>query len=369
MQPSWAFLTVEGQWDDQANLSGSIAHGKESFGKIGYFGPVPADCELLDGVFIGVRKAALKQAGVEFDPIFNFHFYDVDFCIKVRRHGLSLGTWPIALTHQSPGGYGQDWLTGYKIFCQKWDNAVLENQQPDHRKSEVVMQIMEPPAMHTLVNHELIAMIPESARCIIDVGCRYGQMADVYKKMHPGVRYVGIDIDPDYAVMAARHCDEIFAADIESLSDTQFQRLFPSDCWLFGECLEHLKDPWTILRKIRSAIDPDGCVLVCMLNAQHWGVQLRLLSGQFQYEDGGLLDRTNLRWFTRSTMLELFHQTGWSVVQGLTRTLPVAPKQAQALTGIRAFAQACGVDPELAVDDAQPFQYMFKLVPAASIGS
>lgn len=364
LQPSWAFLNVEGLWDSQENLSGSIAHGQEAFGKIGYFGPAPVACELLDGVFIGVQKAVLRESGVRFDPAFQFHFYDVDFCMEASRHGLKLGTWPIALTHQSTGGYGQTWLDAYQVFCEKWSLFLLKDCQSEFGKLESVVKTMKQTPAHALINQELMDMIPGGARRIVDVGCMHGQMADVYKKNHPAVQYVGIDIDPDYAAVAARYCDEAFSADVESLTTAQFDHLFPSDCWIFGDCLEHLKDPWSLLRKIRASIDPDGCVLVCMPNAQHWGVQLRLLSGQFRYEDSGLLDRTHLRWFTRTTMLEMFQETGWAVVQGLTRTLPVAPQQAQALAGIRAFSHAIGVDPELAVNDAQPFQYMFKLIPA-----
>ncbi|MEY5099436.1 MAG: hypothetical protein RJA36_2155 [Pseudomonadota bacterium] len=364
LQPSWAFLNIEGLWDERENLSGTIAHGPEACGQLGYFGPAPADCELLDGVFLGVRKQALKAAGVGFDPAFHFHFYDVDFCMTARRGGLRLGTWPIALTHQSTGGYGQGWLDTYQIFHDKWSR--VQDTEPRHEagNQERNVATMKQTPAHSLINRELMEMIPAGARRIVDVGCMHGQMAQVYKQSHPEVQYVGIDIDPDYAAVAARHCDEAFAADVEQLTSAQFEQLFPSDCWVFGDCLEHLRDPWTLLRRIRAAIDPDGCVLVCMPNAQHWGVQWSLLSGQFRYQDSGLLDRTHLRWFTRTTMLEMFQETGWSVAQGLTRTLPAAPQQAQVLAGIRTFALASGIDPELAVHDAQPFQYMFKLIPA-----
>lgn len=362
LQPSWAFINTSGTWDIQENLSGAVAHGDIPFGKVGYFGPSPAECDLLDGVLIAVSKPSLKRTQVQFDEIFDFHFYDVDFCITAQQQGLKIGTWPLAITHQSTGGYGVSWLNAYQAFCNKWDTTLPES---DHvgQKISLIQDMKQTPA-HNLINNELMAMIPAGTRRIVDVGCMHGQMALVYKNINPTVHYTGIDIDKDYAEVAKQHCDNAFAADIEKLNPSDWDQLFPSDCWIFGDCLEHLRDPWAILKKIRSCIDSDGCVLVCIPNAQHWGVQMRLLSGQFYYEDSGLLDRTHLRWFTRETMLAMFQTTGWAVAAGLTRTLGPFSGQEPALQGIRAFATACGLDPEMAVTDALPFQYMFKLVPA-----
>jgi hypothetical protein len=139
--------------------------------------------------------------------------------------------------------------------------------------------------------------------------------------------------------------------------------LFPSDCWIFGDFLEHLRDPWRVLLNLRQAIDQDGCLLVCLPNAQHWSVQWRLASGQFRYEDSGLMDRTHIRWFTRTTMLEMFQSTGWQVETGLSRNLPAVPMQDAILDALRGLAVAGGFDPEQAVCDAQPFQYVFRCIP------
>ncbi|WP_157269899.1 class I SAM-dependent methyltransferase [Azohydromonas aeria] len=217
---------------------------------------------------------------------------------------------------------------------------------------------------HHVVNQELLALIPDGAQRVVEIGCMLGAMAQAWRGAHPRAEYVGVDIDPDYARAAAEHCTQAFAGDVERLEPAVFDSLFPSDCWIFGDCLEHLRDPWTLLRRIRERIDPQGCLLTCIPNAQHWSVQWRLASGQFRYEDNGLMDRTHIRWFTRITMLEMFAAAGWKVEQGLTRNLPASPLQEGVLAGIRSMAQASGFDPETAVRDALPFQYVFKLVPA-----
>ena len=140
--------------------------------------------------------------------------------------------------------------------------------------------------------------------------------------------------------------------------------MFPSDCWIFGDCLEHLRDPWRLLGNIRQSIDDDGCLLVCLPNAQHWSVQWRLASGQFRYESSGLMDRTHIRWFTRTTALEMLQGAGWAVESGLSRHLPAIPAQGAYLDAIRGLAAAGGFDGDQAVADAGVFQYVFKCTPA-----
>lgn len=121
-QPAWAFVGHDPfTWDDKVNLSGRVAHGKLQAGTIAWFGDVPAPCELLDGVFLAARKEVLTAQGVQFDPLFTFQFYDLDFCRMARQRGLRLGTWPICLTHQSAGAFGTPaWNAAYRAYLEKW---------------------------------------------------------------------------------------------------------------------------------------------------------------------------------------------------------------------------------------------------------
>ena len=56
LQPSWCFIDSKMNPDKRENLSGTIAHGPDPFGVPSFSGPAPADCELLDGVFLAARK-------------------------------------------------------------------------------------------------------------------------------------------------------------------------------------------------------------------------------------------------------------------------------------------------------------------------
>lgn len=213
-------------------------------------------------------------------------------------------------------------------------------------------------------NVDLFQMVPANVSRVVEVGCMHGAMARAVRAQYPHVHYTGIDIDPDYAEVAGAYCDRAFASNIEQVDDTTWQSLFPSNCWIFGDCLEHLYDPWNVLKRVRASIDANGCLITCIPNAQHWSVQSRLATGLFRYEDSGLLDRTHIRWFTRITMLEMFAQTGWKIEQGVSRAFPPLPQQEAHLEAIRKLAIAGGGDPQQAAQDATVFQYVFRVSPA-----
>jgi protein O-GlcNAc transferase len=123
-QPSWAFLDAQFTWDDKANLSGRIAHGKNAFGEVEFFGEAPAECELLDGVFLAAKKSTLTKNALLFDSQFTNHFYDMDFCRSARAAGLKLGTWLISLTQQAAMSIGNpSWREKYSDYINKWERS------------------------------------------------------------------------------------------------------------------------------------------------------------------------------------------------------------------------------------------------------
>lgn len=120
-QPGWAFVDTDFRWDDRRYLSGAVAHGQSAFGRPTHYGQTPAACELLDGVLLAARISRLNETDCRFDERFMFHFYDLDFCRSATRAGLSMGTWPISVTHQSGGAFGtQSWWQGYRDYVGKW---------------------------------------------------------------------------------------------------------------------------------------------------------------------------------------------------------------------------------------------------------
>ena len=120
-QRSWFSATPSDFSFDTGNLSGILAQVIDGTPQVTTFGAVPAPCELLDGVFLAARKSKLREAGVGFDERFDFHFYDMDFCRSARTAGLSLGTWPIAISHHSASVFGGPaWEQQKALYFEKW---------------------------------------------------------------------------------------------------------------------------------------------------------------------------------------------------------------------------------------------------------
>ena len=114
-------------WDaDRSNLSGCVAHGAQPLGRVDWFGPF-GPCEFLDGVLLAVRRERTTM----FDPQFDFHFYDLDFCRSARAMGLELGTWPISITHlgkqvgaaaSGMGLFDDSWKSNAARYLAKWQD-------------------------------------------------------------------------------------------------------------------------------------------------------------------------------------------------------------------------------------------------------
>ncbi len=203
--------------------------------------------------------------------------------------------------------------------------------------------------------------MPAGSQRVIEFGCSSGALAREFKKINPAAHYTGVEIDSSYADLARRYCDEVLVQDLDLAGAEFFDRHAPSDCWVFGDVLEHLKDPWRVLREIRRVIR-QGCVAVCIPNAQHWSVQIRLCIGAFRYEDSGLMDRTHLRWFTRVTMLEMFRDCGFKVEAGFPRIFPTGD-DARYVAAVAAFAKSLGAEPRATAEDCMPIQYVLRAVP------
>lgn len=162
--------------------------------------------------------------------------------------------------------------------------------------------------------------------------------------------------------MAERYCDTVLTMNIEDADASFYTKNAQRDCWIFGDTLEHLKDPWVILKAIRQVIPKNGCIVICLPNAQHWSLQVKLSVGDWRYEESGLLDKTHLRWFTRATMLEMFDATGFKFDTGFPRIFH-EPNREKFLPIIEQMAGSAGADPKIAVSDALPLQYVLRVIP------
>jgi len=145
---------------------------------------------------------------------------------------------------------------------------------------------------------------------VLDVGCASGYLAERYAAR--GCRVFGIEPDAANAERARRFCENVVVGDIESASD-RAQLPAPFDFVVFGDVLEHLRDPWTVLAATRTLLADDARVIVSIPNIGHWSARREIALGRFPYAESGLFDRTHLRFFTRASALALAETAGYDV--------------------------------------------------------
>jgi SAM-dependent methyltransferase len=223
---------------------------------------------------------------------------------------------------------------------------------------------MEQTPIHEGYNNNLMDMIPRDAKKIIEIGSSSGAIAREFKKINPSCNYIGYEVDQKYVEFSKRYCDEAYLLNIDDAREDFFNQYKDVDCWVFGDVLEHLKDPWKVLSSIRKVIPQNGCVVACIPNIQHWSILVKLAIGDWRYEDSGLLDRTHLRFFTRQTIIEMFDSCGFSISKGEARYFEnILPGREDFMPMIRAIAEKAKCDPNMAETDSTVFQYVVKAIP------
>jgi ubiquinone/menaquinone biosynthesis C-methylase UbiE len=206
-----------------------------------------------------------------------------------------------------------------------------------------------------LFNQTIFDILPNDTKKILEIGTGSGAMANAYKQINADVNYVGVEIDPEYQALSERYCNTVYLENFESPTDALLHEASDADFIIFSDVLEHMYNPWKVLQTLSSRI-PEHCrVLASIPNIQHWSIQMRLLNGDFEYADSGLLDRTHVRFFTRKTMVQLFTNNGFSINKVTPRIFNF-PNQDAHLSLIRKNAELLNINVEEAVIDAASFQ-------------
>jgi 2-polyprenyl-3-methyl-5-hydroxy-6-metoxy-1,4-benzoquinol methylase len=146
---------------------------------------------------------------------------------------------------------------------------------------------------------------------VLEVGCSTGYMSRNLAQRNCSV--TGLEVDPDAAKIAGSYCKEILIRDLNSADWMAGINERAFDIVLFGDVLEHLVDPATVLMKIRPLLDVDGSVVISLPNVVHWITRLNILLGQFDYQSTGTLDHTHLRFFTLKTAKTLIEDSGFQI--------------------------------------------------------
>ena len=162
---------------------------------------------------------------------------------------------------------------------------------------------------------EIAPHLPQRVARLLDLGCGEGATTCFVRSLRPVDWAGGIELMPDAATAAQGICDRVWCGNIEAMSPETEIPAGSLDLILCLDVLEHLADPWTVVRRLSPLLRPGGRLIVSLPNIRHWKFIWRLLTrADFNYRDAGLLDRTHLRFFVRHTAVALAESGGLRLV-------------------------------------------------------
>lgn len=157
------------------------------------------------------------------------------------------------------------------------------------------------------VRPDLIPYLKVQGASVLDVGCGAGGLASLLRE-RGARRIVGIEVS-ELADEALQVCDAVHQGRVEDVLQNIDETF---DFIVVADVLEHLVDPWSCLRQIRTHVNQGGSLLVSIPNVSHLSVLRQLiLRRDWRFEDAGVFDRTHLRWFGRETLRQLLVQAGF----------------------------------------------------------
>lgn len=161
---------------------------------------------------------------------------------------------------------------------------------------------------HSHVRFDVLPFVPKTGGRLLDIGGGIGATA-LEARSRGLVGQAGV-IDQ---VPALSGLDFSYNGDLNDLDflESVGRAQGPFDTILCLDILEHLFEPWDVVAKLQTMLVPGGVIVASIPNVRHISVVAPLLlRSSWQLADDGVLDRTHLRFFTRSSAIELMTRSG-----------------------------------------------------------
>jgi 2-polyprenyl-3-methyl-5-hydroxy-6-metoxy-1,4-benzoquinol methylase len=97
---------------------------------------------------------------------------------------------------------------------------------------------------------DVVKLVPQWYERVLDVGCGTGSVGWLLKESCGRISVTGVELDPTMAELARHYLDGVVAGDIGDVLDRGSLDNITFDCILLADVLEHIVEPWAILRRL-----------------------------------------------------------------------------------------------------------------------
>lgn len=159
---------------------------------------------------------------------------------------------------------------------------------------------------------EILEFVPLDAKKILDIGCGNGNFGYLLKTKR-NAEVWGIEKVESAVSYAASKLNNVIKGDIERDNIVLPQNYF--DCIIFNDVLEHLVEPWNVLKNCANYLRNKGVVVASIPNVRYLpNIRNLIMKKDWKYANAGTLDQSHLRFFTEKSIIDLFCTCGYRVL-------------------------------------------------------
>lgn len=155
---------------------------------------------------------------------------------------------------------------------------------------------------------DLIKLIPNHSKKILDIGSAEGSMGQLIKKTRPDILADAIEQNTVLADLAKPHYEKVYKISIED-----FKPDIKYDALICGDVIEHLENPWEQIRRFYEMLKHNSYLILSIPNAGHWSLVMDMMKGKFEYLPVGLTCITHIRWFTEKSIIKTIKDSGFEI--------------------------------------------------------
>ena len=157
---------------------------------------------------------------------------------------------------------------------------------------------------------------------VLDIGAGSGSITRqlvISKKCN----VTAVENNPAAVKKLEAFCKSVHALDLNSeawaddLTASRLQQGLHTtfDYVIAGDVLEHLYDPWTVVKKMASLLNPEGRAIISVPHSGHSVVVAAFLTSDIDLRESGILDKTHIRFFGLRNIDILNENAGLSITR------------------------------------------------------